>query len=349
LTRRPLRVLLLANDGASGGHVTRALAIARALLPGGARPLLATTSEADALIRWAGVPAVRIPGPASRVAAGWSEGERRALATSVLEGVVSSFAPDVLVTDTFPSGPQLEARGLLEQVPRRVLVRRAVREAARGDRVAREGLDAYHLVLAPGDPEAVPEPGLPMVAVPPVTLVPEAELLDRDAARFALRLPDAPLALVSCGAGGDAESASILEALGAALTHDGRYRPVLATGPLGAPAPSDRFLSVSPVPLARYLRAFDVAVIAAGYNSSFECALAAVPALYVARPRAYDDQAARAARLLARGFGAALPGLTPEAVGIGLDALAALSPASLPGGGAAAAAREIWKLVGEER
>src|SRR5690349_7949907 len=116
----PLRVLLLANDGASVGHVTRALAVARALhrvaAAAGveARTLLATTSRADRLLAWSGVPAVRLPAPGTP---GLAETERRELVTRTLEGVADGFRPDVLVVDTFPSGPQMEAWPLLESAP----------------------------------------------------------------------------------------------------------------------------------------------------------------------------------------------------------------------------------------
>jgi len=57
---RPLRVLFFANDGLGAGHLARTLAIARALRRK-VKPMelmLATTSEADALLRTVGSVAI---------------------------------------------------------------------------------------------------------------------------------------------------------------------------------------------------------------------------------------------------------------------------------------------------
>ncbi len=52
---------------------------------------------------------------------------------------------------------------------------------------------------------------------------------------------------------------------------------------------------MSVYPLSRYLRAFDAAVVAAGYNSYHEMVMAGVPAAYVPNlATTTDDQLARA-------------------------------------------------------
>jgi UDP-N-acetylglucosamine:LPS N-acetylglucosamine transferase len=72
-----------------------------------------------------------------------------------------------------------------------------------------------------------------------------------------------------------------------------------------------------PYPMLRYLRAFDVAVISAGYNSAHECASVGLPAVLYARPRAFDDQHARALRFEAAGLGVYVD--DPARVGSALD------------------------------
>jgi predicted glycosyltransferase len=56
-------------------------------------------------------------------------------------------------------------------------------------------------------------------------------------------------------------------------------------------------------PIAPYLRAFDGAISAAGYNTAHELAAAGVPAALFALPRPFDDQAARAQRMASLGHG----------------------------------------------
>jgi predicted glycosyltransferase len=56
----------------------------------------------------------------------------------------------------------------------------------------------------------------------------------------------------------------------------------------------DDVMSISVYPLARYMRAFDVFVGAAGYNTCCEVVQSAVPSLLVPNPMAADDQARRA-------------------------------------------------------
>jgi predicted glycosyltransferase len=371
LTPRPLRVLFLASDGASVGHVTRALAVARTLVREArawgwqVKPLLASTTEADRLVAWAQVPSVRLPAPRLAQRAGWSEGDRRRLAERVLEAVVDSFGPDVLVADTFPSGPQLEAATVLEAVPRRVLVRRAVRPECSGAPEARAGIACYHRVLVPDDPDREEEQRTepPFVRVPPITLLDPGSMLDAGPARRDLGLPDAPLALVSCGGGADEAGREILERVASAVLHHGRYRPVIASGIVGplparggggggaaAEAPAAQAslpgsLAIAPVPLQAYLKAFDVAIAAAGYNTAHELALAGVPALLFAQPRTYDDQEARALRFERAGLAVVLRATDDASVAAGLDRLARLQRRPLTGGGALSAAREILQLV----
>src|SRR6187402_759881 len=108
---RPLRVLFVANDGMSTGHVVRMLALARELgrraVP--TQRVLATTSRAHALLSTRDAPAVvQLPAPVRARDAGLDDATRRRLVRGALDGVLASFAPDLVVVDTFPTGPHGE-------------------------------------------------------------------------------------------------------------------------------------------------------------------------------------------------------------------------------------------------
>ena len=137
---RPLRVMLVANDGLSAGHVTRAIAIARGLARVAARrrialgAVLATTSQAHALLAREPLAVVALPPPAAARQAGLSDAERRRLVRAAIGGAVEGFGPDLIVVDTFPSGPHGELAGLigregLDRGARCALIRRCVPEA----------------------------------------------------------------------------------------------------------------------------------------------------------------------------------------------------------------------------
>lgn len=340
---RPLRVLLIANDGLSAGHVTRAIAIAgglarRASARGLAlRTVLATTSQAHPLLAGSEAVVVQLPAPVVARRAGFTDPERRRLVSGALEGTVRAFAPDLVVVDTFPEGPHRELAGLDLGHARRVLVRRHVPEAVLAEPSLARGLEGLDLVVLAGDPEPL-ESALPcrQVRVPPITMA--GAPLERAAARRALGLPaDGRVLLVAAGGGGDDEATGHATRLADAL---GRLEPsavtALALGPLAATAPGApdgaRAVRVHAAPLAPYLAAFDGAFAPAGYNSAYELALAGVPAVLFAEPRPFDDQAARAARLGA----AVLEGFDDAAVARGLAAMRRLRPVAPSGADRAA-------------
>jgi UDP-N-acetylglucosamine--N-acetylmuramyl-(pentapeptide) pyrophosphoryl-undecaprenol N-acetylglucosamine transferase len=250
---RALRVLLVANDGLGAGHITRQLAVARALGPCARErgvevsSLLATTSEAHALIDASGATCLRLPSIGASRRAGLAPAEHRRLCEGVLGGAIDGFAPDVLVVDTFPSGPHGELASLLERVPRRALVRRTVRADRADEPEARAGLERYHTVIVPDDPVAQPlppmrRPGggeLSVTRVAPITLFEAGDGLARGEARARLGLPaEGRLLLISAGGGGDAEArrACVRAALWVKALPSGNssFTPVLALGPLGA-------------------------------------------------------------------------------------------------------------------
>jgi UDP-N-acetylglucosamine--N-acetylmuramyl-(pentapeptide) pyrophosphoryl-undecaprenol N-acetylglucosamine transferase len=352
---RPLRVLLVGNDGFSAGHIARTIAIARGLARVAAHRrialarVLATTSQAHALVAGEPLAVVALPPPVAARQAGLSDAERRRLVRSVLDGVLEGFGPDLIVVDTFPSGPHGELAGLagLDRRVKRALIRRSV--PAAGD-VLTDGLASHDLAIVAGDPGPLAV-ALPIATrhVPPITMIEAGEALDRAAARAALALPGGRAILVAAGGGGDRDALGRAQAIAQAIL---RVAPdataVLALGPLApecAPAPDARLRVVRIAPLAPLLAAFDGAFAPAGYNTAHELAKARVPAALFAQPRPFDDQAGRAARFARAGCACVLSDTTDDAI---VEALAWMATARVPeleAGGADRVAEALLDLA----
>lgn len=348
-TPRPVRILLLANDGSSAGHVARALAVAGALVREGARrgvvvqPLLAAASDATGLIDSQRIPFVRIPSRAATDPHGWSEAERRTLSAGILRGVVAGFAPDIFVADTFPAGPAFEAAEVLDQIRCRILIRRTIRPDRADDPQVRSWLESYARVIVPDDPVAIEQARLPVpsVSVPPITLLEASELLSRDEARGQLDLPAGKLALLAFGGGADREALQRVQRAAGWIRLSTDYTPCLAMGPLSDACSVDGCRCLSAIPLQRYLAAFDMAVASAGYNTSHELARSGVRAVLFDSPRPYDDQQARARRFEAAGLAIALDRVEEAPLLAALHKAERLDRPRLPADGAGAAARII--------
>lgn len=327
---RSLRILLVANDGLSAGHVTRALAVARSLVRRGAardvgvQLVLATTSEADALLAREPLALVRMPSPAAGRRAGLSDAERRRLVRGCIEGVVTSFAPDVIVADTFPSGPHGELAGLADTPAKRVLVRRDVPPARTTDEALAAGLASYDLAILAADPTPLAStPALPRgqcVHVPPIVL---GDARSRAESRAALDLPaDAHVVLFTWGGGGDPEAAARAARLAATVA---RLSPTTLCRSARPPLTPETAQLTGPGPhltqharLGELMAAFDGAFAAAGYNTAHELARAGVPAALFASERTFDDQAARARRFEDAGLATTLRGDDDDAVAAAL-------------------------------
>lgn len=303
---RALRILWFANDGLSVGHVVRTLAIAESVRDqaAGSEQLLVTTSQTDALVAAGPFAVVRLPAPAHAQHAGWSDAMRRSVVGSVVSATVDSFAPDLIVVDTFPHGPHGELTGL-GRCPR-VLVRRTVAHPT--SPALTTGLDHYDLAIVAADPLPTTEQ-LPIATHRVGPIVRSGGQLARADARRALGLePGGRAMLVTAGGGGDREAAVIACQFARRVCERRELTVVVTEGPLAANLPPDarRWHTVRDPALHRLLPAFDLAIAAAGYNTAHELAAAGVPALLFARPRPFDDQRARANRFAAAGLAYAI-------------------------------------------
>lgn len=164
---------------------------------------------------------------------------------------------------------------------------------------------AFDLIIVPGElgasfAEEPLEGGGKRIIVPPVTVLNDAELMDRSAAREALGLDaDARYVLFSLGPGNLKDVSGIGHDLVRRFV-DAGFQAVWARAPISvrdAELP-EGVTSISIYPLVRYMRAFDAFVGAAGYNTCCEVVQAQVPSLLVPNTLLVDDQLRRA-RLVA--------------------------------------------------
>jgi predicted glycosyltransferase len=354
---------MVANDGFSAGHVTRTIAIARALerrsrarnVP--VRIVLATTSEADSLLAGESFAVVRLPAPLAARRAGFGDSERRRLVRGTLHGACEAFGPDLIVCDTFPSGPHGELTGIGAERAKRALVRRAVRTETGDDEVLTAGLRDHDLAIVADDPVPIcSDLPIPTIRVPPITLAEAEGGKDRDAARDELGLPlDGRVVLVAAGGGGDSESVKRAVDLAEAIARlDPSACVVRAVGPLersalvdSARSPGPRLMRVAP--LQPLLSAFDVAFAPAGYNTAHELAKAGVRAALFAQPRPFDDQAARATRFAEQGLAIALERFDDDAIAAALEWTKNAPRPTLEAGGADRAADALVDLATGER
>src|SRR5690625_4972812 len=294
----------MSSNGAGMGHLTRLFSYARRL-EGAASAYLLSMSQAVPIAerlghsyeylpsakalgmppgRWRGMFVDRVGETITRVMV--SPGRWRGMFVDRVGETITRVRPDVVVFDgTWPYQGIDEIRAK-HPGPRWVWSRRGMwRAGLNTEQIAKAAW--FDAVLEPGDLAAEYDGGAtvgePAHRVGPVTLLDVADLEDRAAARAALDLPqDGPLALVSLGAGNINDTSGDLGAAAAALARLGVgvcvTVPEIAAS--GGPAGGDVHL-VRDYPLSRHYRAFDVGVIAAGYNSFHDLLRVGVPALVV--------------------------------------------------------------------
>lgn len=159
----------------------------------------------------------------------------------------------------------------------------------------------FDLIVIPGELGAVyDEAALPgggkKITVPPVVLLDDVKLLERAEARSRLHLkPQGRYALFSLGPGNLKDVSGVGHQLVRRFQAEG-FTVVWARAPI---AVQDVQLpqTVKPIsvyPLVLYLKAFDVFVGAAGYNTCCEVVQAQIPSLLIPNTLLADDQARRA-------------------------------------------------------
>jgi hypothetical protein len=160
---------------------------------------------------------------------------------------------------------------------------------------------AFDLIIQPGELNTNPNErrlarGGKVITVPPVCLLDDDELMDSAAAREALGLSaNGRHALFSLGPGNLKEVTGIGHAL-IRLLREAEFEVAWTRSPISVRDVElpEGIRALSAYPLARYMRAFDAFVGAAGYNTCCEVVQAQVPSLLVPNAQLADDQLRRA-------------------------------------------------------
>jgi len=296
------RIVFYAVNGLGLGHVTRLLAIARAVRRQApeAEILFITSSEADGVIYREGFAAVKLPSKTIREACGLKKPTYLKMAQSVTWAALSSFNPDVLVVDTYPSGSFEELIPVLRWRQKNVFVFREQRRDTFQSGLLMAALPLYDRLIVPHDDVAqvgeVPEPHKAR-AVGPILIRERKELLSRAAARTALGLPaEGLLFYASFGGGGDPEARRALDLTTRAVAAIPGAHLVIGAGPLARELPeagAGVTVLAGRYPMLDALPAFDAAIAAAGYNTVHELLFAGIPSVLVPFERVLDDQEAR--------------------------------------------------------
>ncbi len=352
----PPRVLLVSSNGSGMGHLTRLVAMGRRATPGTDVQVLSMSSAVP--LAAGDLPFQYVPSADDlRISPRrWNPVLHRRLGEAV-----ERLRPTVLVFDgTYPYRAVAE---LGERFPsvRRVWSRRPMWKPGLG---ARQLLLSrrFDLVLEPGELAGGLDRGLTVgrpeaLTVRPITLLDPSDALPAEEARAALDLePDVPTALVTLGAGSwqdvDTDLGAVVGALRAAVP-DAQVCLVRPSIARSSADPGAGVRTISAYPLSRYLRAFDVVVTAAGYNTFHETVSQARAGAFVGVAAQLDDQPRRAAWAEREGAGVDLrpraPASCARAAELLLDAarrdaVAARCRRLWPGNGAAEAMAVVEAL-----
>lgn len=357
------RILFYAVNGLGLGHVTRLLAIARAIRKKNPQCeiIFLTSSEAEDVVYREGFAAFKIPSKTLRSVGMIRPVTYARIVQTVTLNLLASFHPHVLVVDTFPAGAIQDLLPVLHWDSRKVFVYRAQRPEVAASPLVQNALRLYDLAVIPHreDEGTYPLPdGLDCVFTGPIIIRDRAEAKSREEAREILGLPMQETVLyLTFGGGGDADMDAALNTAVAALNQLPRVHLAVASPPLYFRT-MRRTASVTPVayyPMCELFAAFDAAISAAGYNSAMELLHHGVPAAFLPFARQVDDQEARARHIAEAGAGLLIPAPTPqdfrEAAGKLLDKAVAqkmreAAQALVPCSGADRAAESILRLLG---
>ncbi|MGF6572918.1 hypothetical protein ABH945_005039 [Paraburkholderia sp. GAS333] len=288
-------ILFFNVNGSGMGHLNRCLSYARRL-HGRARPVFFSLASAIELIEDMGFEADYFVSPYWSASSTFSWNSELAVRLGMM---LERVRPDVIVFDgTWPFQGFLAACKAYGS-PALVWSNRGLLKA--GTKTVPVDESGFDLVVQPGElgateSETVLEGGGKRMLVPPVCVLEEEELLDRAAARDALGLAQSGrFVLFTLGPGNLKDVAEIGHGLIRVFEAAG-FKIVWVRAPISVrdvelPA---GVMPLTVYPLARFLRAFDVVVSAAGYNTCCELVQAGVPALLVPNAGLADDQVRRA-------------------------------------------------------
>ncbi|MCP3669843.1 MAG: UDP-N-acetylglucosamine--N-acetylmuramyl-(pentapeptide) pyrophosphoryl-undecaprenol N-acetylglucosamine transferase [Gammaproteobacteria bacterium] len=297
-----LPVVLFFNINGSGmGHMNRCLSYARRLQKK-VEPVFFSLASAVEIIEEMGFEADYFVSP------NWSDNSTYVWNSELairLGVMLERVRPSVIVFDgTWPYQGFLSAckaygsaklvwskRGLMKQAAAKLPVPENI----------------FDLVLVPGEigssyKEVLLEDGTRRIHLAPVSLLDNEEILERNEARKALRLEgNDRYVLFSLGAGNINDISGVGSSL-IQLFEAAGYRVVWMLAQISvqdAQLPPN-VIPLSVYPLVRYMRAFDVFVGAAGYNTCCEVVQVGIPSFLVPNEQTGADDQARRASIAAR-------------------------------------------------
>ena len=306
------RVLMLSDNGAGLGHLSRLMAIARRL-PDDMEAVIATQSYGASVCHQEGFLTEYLP---SSKVLGATRRRWTVFLRERLRHLIELHRPQIVAVDSVPHEGIVQAAADHPDITW-VWVRRAMWRRDTGANWIEQDA-VFDAILEPGEFAAAADEG-PTVAdranayqVAPITFLNRGELLDAATARRELDLDERPAALLQLGAGNINDISSPVARMAYSLMSQGFQlvlcESTIATEPMPY-VPGAKVVKVYPV--SRYLAAFDLAVSASGYNSFHELIGFGVPSVFVPNTStSLDDQVARAR--FAAAAGAALIIEDPE-------------------------------------
>ena len=285
-------IVCFTANGEGMGHLTRQMAIAKRL-PENVQPIFVTLSLAMRVVRQAGYLCEYIP---QAKGAHWTRFLQRRLVE-----IIDQYSPELLVFDgTWPFGGLMQARA--ETGLPYVWIRRPMWQPGKGEDNVLPAED-FRLIIEPGEFADAYDRGLTVqrreeaVCVPPILLLDQSELLPPSEARAELGLSASKqVVLVQLGSGNTYEVGSAARTTAERLLRLRDTEVVFVDWMISRERtdlpPGVKRLST--YPLGRYLRAFDFAISAAGYNSYHELIGFGIPTIFVPSEKQLDDQHGRA-------------------------------------------------------
>jgi hypothetical protein len=281
----PRNVLFLSPNGVGMGHLTRLLAVARHS-PAAIRPVFLSMSQAVGVVEPFGFAAEYFPYHAQtgETAETWSQ----ALRARLNEAIAFYDARCVVFDGNVPYQGLVEARRDNANRPF-AWIRRGMWRPEAG-RATIDRARHFDLVIEPGEFAAADDAGITAgrdaeaLRVAPVTLFEPGELLGREAARAELGLDPGCLAvIVQLGARNNFDYGQVDRVVLDTLGRRVEVQLVFVDWLIGESTAElpDGVLRLQDFPIARYLRAFDLAVSACGYNSFHELLSIGMPAILV--------------------------------------------------------------------
>jgi UDP:flavonoid glycosyltransferase YjiC (YdhE family) len=291
-------VLFVTTNGTGLGHLTRCMAIGRRL-PREIKPLVFTLSKAIRPVRGQGFFTEHFP---SRAASGLPSGQWNARLAARLSAVIAEYRPEVVAFDgVFPYRGLRLAAGQ-QRDPAYVWIRRPMWQPD-ADPAPLAYSDYFDRIIEPGEFAAAVDVGPTVerrgeaIRVDPITFCEPREILDRPRAEAELGLdPGRPHALIQLGEMPSFERDFLMQACLTRITRESETQIAILESAISRKfaVPASVVKVAATYPIARFYRAFDFVISAAGYNSYHELVGYQIPAAFFPVRKPTDDQPARA-------------------------------------------------------